>query len=59
MKASMMEIPIITEIAMLKENSIQGLYSSKDAIQSFWSLKAKIGLANFQEHKKEVNPKNE
>ena len=52
MKVSMMETPIITEIAMLKENSIQGLYSVKNSHQSFWSLKAKIELAIFQENKK-------
>jgi hypothetical protein len=54
MKMLTIDSPTITEIDMLKENSIQGLYSSKDAIQSFWSLKAKIELAVFKEHKKEA-----
>jgi hypothetical protein len=51
MKASMNENPIIAEIDMLKRNSIQGLYNSKNAIKSFWSLKAKIELSVFREHK--------
>ena len=67
MKVSMMETPIITEIR-LKENSIQGLYAPENAIQSFWTLKAKIETAifqrtlsepNLQDHKKEVNKQNE
>jgi hypothetical protein len=51
MKASMNENPIIAEIDLLKRNSIQGLYSSKNAHKSFWSLKAKIELSIFREHK--------
>ena len=34
--------------------SIQGLYDVKDSHESFWTLKAKIELAVFREHKKEV-----
>jgi hypothetical protein len=34
--------------------SIQGLYSIENSCQSFWSLKAKIELSAFREHKKEV-----
>jgi len=34
--------------------TIQGLYSFKDSCQSFWTLKAKIELAIFNDHKKEV-----
>ena len=34
------------------ENEIQGLYSPKDACQSFWSLLSKVELAVFQDQKK-------
>jgi len=40
------------EPVFLEENSIQGLYSSKSAEASYWSLKALIELAVFREHKK-------
>jgi hypothetical protein len=42
----------IQEIFILEKNSIQGLYSSENALQSFWSLKARVELAVFREHKK-------
>jgi hypothetical protein len=50
MKTSMNETPIIEEIALLKNNSIQGLYSSKNTHESFWSLKAKIELSVFRQN---------
>ena len=37
----------------LKENTIQGLYSSYRACEKFWSLKARVELSTFKEPKKE------
>jgi len=39
--------------------AIQGLYSFKDSCQSFWTLRAQIELAVFNDYKKEVTEKNE
>jgi len=36
----------------LEGREIQGLYPVKNSCQSFWTLKAKIDLAVFQEIKK-------
>ena len=36
----------------LEKLEIQGLYHSENCCQSFWTLKAKIDLAIFQDHKK-------
>ena len=36
----------------LEKLEIQGLYHFENSCQSFWSLKAKIDLAIFQDHKK-------
>ena len=38
----------------LKKLEIQGLYHFENSCQSFWTLKAKIELSVFQDHKKEV-----
>ena len=35
------------------EREIQGLFSSKDSCESFWTLKAKVELSVFQDHRKE------
>ena len=43
----------------LEKLEIQGLYHSENSCQSFWTLKAKIALAIFQERKKEVKNINE
>ena len=34
------------------ENEIQGLFHSKGACQSFWSLKAKVELSVFRDKEK-------
>ena len=34
------------------EREIQGLFSSKDSCESFWTLKAKVDLAIFREAQK-------
>ena len=36
----------------LKENTIQGLYSSYRACEKFWTLKVKVELSAFNEPKK-------
>lgn len=41
------------ESVNLKKNTIQGLYSAKDCYESYWSLKARIDLATFQDKTKE------
>ena len=51
MKVSMIETPIIEEIDMLKEKTIQGLYPVKGAHESFWNLLSKVELSIFREHK--------
>jgi len=43
-----------SQIRSIEQLEIQGLYPVKNSCQSFWTLKAKIELAVFQE-KKEVN----
>ena len=43
----------------MEKLEIQGLYHSENCCQSFWTLKTKIELAIFQEHKKEVKNINE
>ena len=43
----------------LEKHEIQGLYSPKDACQSFWSLLSKVELAIFQDQKLEVKNINE
>ena len=40
------------ELEVSELNEIQGLYPFKNSSQSFWTLKAKIELAVFKEHKK-------
>jgi len=45
-----------SQIRPIEQLKIQGLYSVKNAHQSFWSLKARIDLAVFRDIKKEVKP---
>jgi hypothetical protein len=62
MKVLVYDSPVnepVNEPVLLKENEIQGLYPFKNSCQSFWTLKAKIELAIFNDHKKEVKQNNE
>ena len=38
---------------ILKVKTIQGLYPEKNCCESFWTLKVKVDLAIFRDHRKE------
>ena len=46
-----------THVLDSQEREIQGLFSSKDVVGSFWTLKALVELASYQ--KPEVKTENE